>query len=340
MAVSAPLDVRGAALASAQRLARRLLDPDVPHDPHRDVHHAVSLIHDYVHYLDQPALAIAFALEFHATVERWSEWATWSGALDTLLALEQLDPTETMHLLLFRSRAAQRLGDYTGAISNATSAFEFATVHHDVPLTASILNQLSAIAFEQDDYFLAKSYMQKIEILDKTNLSLLEFSRINLNLGNVSVQQANFHDAHHYYEQAMDDYQKQRDNVGAAKVKANLSDLYRREGRLPEALATIQDALCTFKMEGACYSYALAQNDLGCIYLQTQQWAEALDTFTCALKELEHLGALGTKAWILTNVVELYIKLRRWTDAENAAAEGYELASICNKPLVTASTLR
>jgi tetratricopeptide (TPR) repeat protein len=336
MAIAERELLKADAFRMTQRLTERLRDPHVTRQPQYDLPSAVRLIHNYVHRFNQPALAVEFALDFHNTVELWGVWGAWAEALDTFVELDDLRTAEWIQVLIYRSRAAQGTQEYAIATSNALVAFEQATACALIPLVAKALNQLAKIAFEQDDYVQAREYLEQALGLDNTQVSSLDLGHININLGNIAVQQERLTEVHEYFDKAMFYYQRSNSSIHIAKVAANKADFLRREGKLDQACTALHNVLATFQVHGARYDHALAQNSLGCIYLQTKQWEEASYFLQSALRELDELGALATKAWVLTNVIELYVKTHQHEEVERASAEAYELAKLCNRPLVTA----
>jgi tetratricopeptide (TPR) repeat protein len=158
-----------------------------------------------------------------------------------------------------------------------------------------------------------------------------------MNLGTIAMHQGRFRDADRYFDDALQSYYDLHDPVRVAKVQCNRAELCRREDRPQEALPVLLAARDVFRAAAARYDHALVENDLGCIYLSMHAWDPALRAFKAAVDEFEQIGSLSGKAWVLSNIAELYVATEQWEKAEPSLDEAYRLATMCGRQIVAAA---
>lgn len=299
---------------------------------------AAGLVRDYVRHLGQPARAIRFAIAFHPIIERWTAWSSWADALDIALTARAVgSPDEVILLLNYRSQVARELQAYEIAGALAQEALELAVANQSLGLTAISLNKLGLVAFSLDDLHQAETYWREAAEVGAETLAALEIGHINMNLGVVNGEQGHLSAAQHYFTEALLHYQRAEDPFYMAKAQCNVADL---KGRvlditgIPDELFVARD---TFQRMGARYEYAMAENDIACIYLRLQRWEQARASFQTALETFEQIGALTAKAMVMSNLGELYVTTETWSRAEPVLNEAHHLALICQKPLFVAA---
>jgi len=300
---------------------------------------AVSLIHDCVHHLGLPSLAVELALGLQSVAQRWPIWTAWDRALALLLALEaeQLPIAAKFQLLIQRGYVARMSGDQQTSHQAGSEAYRLAEAEHDPALIVEAHNSLGFDAFWRDDLGTAKLHLEQAYIQGRLHLSGLKLGHIRLNLGTIAMHGNDLRAAQQHLEAACDLYRAADEAVALGKAKSNLAELLRRAGQLEDALSMLQQAEATFRHADARYDLGLAQNAIGCVYLSMQRWDLALAALTAAVDEFERIGSLQGKAWVLPNIAELYVSSERWEEAERVLDEAHELALLCERPLIAAA---
>ena len=326
---------RARALAMAQAQARVLLDAAIRPPTAVAVDQACSLIRDCVRHLDQPALAIAFALDFHSVAERSAHWTAWGAALDLVLALDRRCQTrrEMIRLLNCRSMTARGLGDYARATETATAALRLAERECDAELIAESHNRIGMIAFLQDDLHTARAHFEQAYGCGPPGM----LGDVSMNLGTIAMHQGRFAESRRCFDEALDHYRVNDDPVATARAQCNLAELHRRMGEAERVLPSLLAACDVFQAAGARNDYGLAQNDLGCVYLSLGQWRPAAAALVAAVAEFEQIGSMSNKAFALSNLAELYVTTEQWALAEPALDEAHALAELCGRTIVAAA---
>jgi tetratricopeptide (TPR) repeat protein len=314
----------------AQKQVHYLLEAPERLSVETSLSQAVGLIRDCVRHLGLPDLAIRLALEFHPAVERWAAWAFWVTALDLVVPLAREEGRPDARILLCRSQAARELGDYAMARELAVEARDLAEARQEKALLAMALNKIGMIAWRRHQLPEAREALEEAYRHGRDLLEPVELGHIQLNLGIVAVHQDRLAEARSLFNQALAHYKAASDSLHVAKVQCNLADLLRRQGDLRQAVSTIEPALKILRDMGAVYSYGLAENDRGYILLSLQDYDRAREAFETALETLRQVGAVRRQAWVLSNIVELYVTMGEWGQAEATIREARTIATLAD----------
>lgn len=307
--------------------------------PTPNLHNAINLVHDYLGPLRQPLRAISFALAFHPIVERWAAWGAWASVLDDVLAVSEryVTPQQRIQLLNNRSQAARELQDDATALTTAHDALRLAIQQQDSTLEATALNKLGLALHRQDNLRAAQHHWEQAYRVGMELLAPLELGHISMNLGLIAVQQQRFTDAHALFQQALRYYTEQDDQLHIARVHCNIADLLSRQNQLETVPLTLLAARDLFKQRNVRFSYGLAENDIGCIYLSLGNCELADQAFQAALAIFEEMGAITAQARVLSNVVALHLMYEDWHRAELCSRRALHLAELAAKPLLVAT---
>ena len=331
----------------ADRMERILLDAHHEDTKASEINQAVSLAHDYLHYLGQPARAISFVRAFHRRAERRADWWSWSPALEIALraSVEYGSIADQIALLNALSQAARELNEYTQATEYGTRALDLARQHADPALLANTYNKLGILALRQGQLIEARNHFEQALNADPEQLTALERGHFALNLGTVSVQLKDYSTAEQRFREALKHYTAAGASLPIARVQFNLVDLRQRQGQLTTMPPELLAARDLFKAQQALYDYALAENAIGYVHYRLHESTEASAAYDRAFEMFHTLGSLSRKTMVLTNQVALAIdqQIARandqqdWSEAERLIAQGYQLAESCNNPLLIAT---
>jgi len=99
------------------------------------------------------------------------------------------------------------------------------------------------------------------------------------------------------------------DRQSEGEILNNLGTGYWREGRVEEAIDSLEAAATIFKQARLLYEGAASASNLGILFRQTGEWQQALDHYLAALKTVRELGQKPGEAVLLNNIGVAYDSL-------------------------------
>lgn len=202
---------------------------------------------------------------------------------ESLSAFESINNAKGISNLLSNIGAVYySTGDNTKAIEHYLRALRIAENAGDEFRVATVLQNIGAVYENTFEYNRAKEYLlQAIEMCKK-----LEYEKgvgtISLNLGEIYLKEKNYSEASKYFVDAVEYFKQTDDNfLPAAMIMVGKMDAEQKN--YSAALENLIDAYEVAREKGGKVAMAMAQNEIGNIYLNTRNPDLAITAFDNAL---------------------------------------------------------
>ena len=220
--------------------------------------------------------------------------------------------------------SARVTGDYLLAVERYSASLKLAEEYGDALLRGRSLRRLGDIHYFLTNLDLSlRFYLQAIRVFEELGDqdgipdTRLQIGHLLSAIGNVLKRSGDQNGAMDYYRQSLEVYEQENYAAGIPGVGYNIGTVMQEKGRLDEAEAAYRETLRHAVEREDPYLISLAQNSLGSVFLERDQFELAEEQFS---KSLETSRNTNRKRGVLVSLLKLQ-QLHRAQEDHRTAIE-------------------
>lgn len=205
--------------------------------------------------------------------------------------------------------SARATGDYLLAIERYSASLKLAEEHGDWLLRGRSLRRLGDVHYFLTNLDLSlRFYLQAIRTFEEVGDSegnpdtRLQIGHLFSAIGNVLKGSGDQNGAMDYYRQSLEVYEQEGYTAGIPGVGYNIGTVMQEKGGLDEAEAAYRETLRQAVERGDPYLTSLAQNSLGSVFLERDDFKRAEEQFTSSLETSRNIDR---KRGVLVSLIKL-----------------------------------
>ncbi len=190
----------------------------------------------------------------------------------------------------------------------------------------SAWNTLGLVYRIKGDLVIAKNYLVKVARYKREAKNIKDFSNVLINLGVISMDEANYTQSLKYYTMALELKEIINDRKGMTVIYNNSGLVYEWMGKQPEALQAYLRTLQIAEQAGDSANIAAASHNIGNIYNERGEYETAMRYYLSALKVN---SARNNKVWLITNnnsIGSIFFATKKYKEAREKYLESLRLA--------------
>jgi HD-GYP domain-containing protein (c-di-GMP phosphodiesterase class II)/Tfp pilus assembly protein PilF len=218
---------------------------------------------------------------------------------------------------------AERLGEWSSALTQYQNALHQANENGDFPRAADLLRSIGRLHFERGDYDRAvEVFRQSLTLAEQSGTAAQRGAALNC-LGVVEQFRADIDAAQEHYRSAAALAADAGDRKLAALVQQNLGALATMRGEYDAALEYNQNALAAFRALNDEMAAARVLNNIGMLHVDVAQLGHAELSFRGAFTLAERNGDAGLRVKIQINRAELALARHDFDAAHDYCDEAF-----------------
>jgi HD-GYP domain-containing protein (c-di-GMP phosphodiesterase class II) len=218
---------------------------------------------------------------------------------------------------------AERIGEWSSALSQYESALHQAIVSGDFPRAADLLRSIGRLHFERGDYDRAvEVFRQSLSLAEGTGNAVQRGAALNC-LGVVEQFRADVDAAQEHYKTAAELAEAAGDRKLSGLVQQNLGALATIRGEYDAALEYNQNALSAFRALNDEMAAARVLNNIGMLHVDLTQLGHAELSFRGAFTLAERNGDAGLRVKVQINRAELALARQDFDAAHDFCDEAF-----------------
>ena len=252
---------------------------------------------------------------------------TYEIAIKALyLARQKREMDKIMQVFVLLGRVSRRTGNYLVGISYLRHALAYHQTRKEHVQSAEILDLISLIDWNQENFSLAVYHAhQALDLIDVNQRTAVHAS-ISLGLAMSFLDLDDYQSAEPLLIQAHQMYKELDNTLGYATTVEVLAGLNLYKGSYDRAIVFYEEAIALAQQVGWQQLLMRLLSNSGQLFTQMGRYEEADKKLGQSLVMAEAMGGTYAQAWILAYLADLYLHLGKYDDAHVANSRSFELA--------------
>lgn len=179
-----------------------------------------------------------------------------------------------------------------------------------------------------------------LEVMEDNNLSLYEIMAESLiKLGSIYGRQGSYVKAMEYYRRAFEISKRENCHryIGDCYTGMGLCCYYLKD--YPESLNHLGKVLSLYRLIGYDYGVAMAENNMGMVYIKQNNQDEALKCFTDSVRLYRKINRPLSEARSLNEIANIYIQRKEYKECLKYCRKVRDILSINHDEIIMAHNL-